>query len=143
MFWAPSLASPTLSFLRMPCGPSAIRRSPTDSGAERRRKTHRRRWKRRPSCGKVDLNRWLSRSTLWLFRCNGTGMSSRGFFGRRGWDPRLPFRLLWQGWSVLGGRVLSCMSIGRCTATLTTLVRGILPRCVIERFQRHLSQEFY
>lgn len=77
---------PTLSILRMPCGPSATRRLQTGSGAERKRKMHRRRWKPRPNCGKVGWNRWHSRSTVWLFRCNGTGMSSRGFFGRRGWE---------------------------------------------------------
>ncbi|XP_047640147.1 cilia- and flagella-associated protein 45 isoform X2 [Phacochoerus africanus] len=69
--------------LKMPCGPSATRRLQTGSGAERKRKMHRRRWKPRPNCGKVGWNRWHSRSTVWLFRCNGTGMSSRGFFGLR------------------------------------------------------------
>lgn len=78
---------PTLSFFRMPYGPSATRRLQIESGAERKRKMRRRRWKQRPNCGKVGWSRWLSRSTVWPSRCNGTGMSSRGSFGRMGWGP--------------------------------------------------------
>lgn len=111
----------TLSFPRMPCGLSATRRLQKGSGAERRRRTPRRRWIWRPNCGKVSWNRWLSRSTPWPFRCNGTAMSSRGFFGRRAWEPWLPFLVLLQGWSIVGGEELSVMSTGRCMSILTAL----------------------
>lgn len=134
---------PTLSFPRMPCGPSATRRLLTGSGAERKRKMHRRRWRQRPNFAKPGWSRWLSRSTLWPFRCNGTGMSSRGFFGRWGWAPWLPLLVLWQRWPLLGGEDLAGMSIQRCAFFLPGMAESFQLDGQLKCAKRRIeSQEF-